>query len=276
MGAEPDIFSYFDYAKYLRDHYDHTHSRNPWYSYRYIQGRTGVDPGYLFKVYQGKKHLSETTIPKFAELLKLKEKEAKYFHIMVLFAKSASHEETRIYFEKMLAFSRVGTQKLNKESYQYYEKWYYSVIRQILSFFPFRGDFKALANMTEPPISRAEAKNAVRVLEKLGLIAPSDNRYTVTSRFITPAKELRSVAIRKYQQDTLLLAQRALENLPKEERDISTVSVTLSNEGLVKARELITTFRADMLELSNKEDRVNRAYHVNLQLIPVSKPWQDA
>jgi len=275
MGNKgPDIFGYYDYAKYLRDHYEHFRVLNTWYSYRYIQSRTGVDPGYLVKVFQGRKNLSEAAVPRFAQLLKLNKLEAEYFGLMVVFAKAGTNEETRHCFERLLSYSRLETRKLDKESYQYYEKWYYAAIRQILSYYPFRGDYEALGAMTEPAISAAEAKKAVQLLEKLGLIVCMGSGWEVTSRFITTGPEWRSIAIRHYQEETLLLARYALESLPKEERDISTVSVTLSEEGLAKAKEMLTAFRHSLLEMAGKEEKANRAYHLNLQLIPVSKPWK--
>ena len=274
-GSEgPDIFGYYDYAKYLRDHYEHARTRNTWYSYRFIQTRTGVDPGYLVKVFQGRKNLSEASVPRFAQLLKLNKREAEYFRLMVLFAKAGTSEETRHCFERLLSFSQVETRRMDKEGYQYYEKWYNAAVRQILSFYPFRGNYEALADMTEPPISPAEAKKAVQLLVKLGLIARKGPGWEVTSRFITTGPEWGFIAVRKYQEETTLLARHALENLPKGERDISTVSVTLSEDGMAKAREMLTAFRHSMLELAGKAENANRAYHLNLQLFPVSKPWK--
>src|SRR5208337_4518302 len=58
----PVIFDYLDYVKYLRDYYESRHKIDRWFSYRYIQSRTGIDPGYLFKVFQGKKTLPQKKI----------------------------------------------------------------------------------------------------------------------------------------------------------------------------------------------------------------------
>jgi uncharacterized protein (TIGR02147 family) len=274
--SEPNIFDYFDYSQYLREYYEYARINNPGFSYRYIQQKTGVDPGYMFKVFQGKKNLSQDAALEFIKMLKLTKVKAEYFKSMVLFAKAKNNQDAQAYFEKLLTFSKLSFRKVDKDAYEYYQKWYYAAIRQILSYYPFIDDYKELAKMTVPAITEAEAKSSVQLLLSLGFIekSPTKKGYELTSKFLTTGEEWRSIAIRKFQQDTILLAHKALDQIPKEERDISTVSLTMSEDGLKKAKEIIAAFRSQLLELANQEENANRAYHVNIQLIPIGVEWK--
>lgn len=268
----PVIYDYFDVVKYLRDYYDSRRDVDRWFSYRYIQGKTGIDPGYLFKIFEGKKPVPQTKISVLAKLLGLSEREQEYFMLLVLYGKARSNDDIRRYFEKILQFREIPVRTMVAQEYEYYTKWYYAALRQILSIYRFDGDYATLAKMTVPPISAAEAKKGVALLCKLGLIEKlQDGSYATVDTFLSTGKEWHSIAVRCFQQETINLAYQALDTIPKEQRDISTVTITLSKDGFDEARELIRRFRQDMLKLVNNAKQPDGVYHLNLQLIPIGR-----
>jgi uncharacterized protein (TIGR02147 family) len=271
----PAIFDYFDYVKYLRDYYEARHSADRWFSYRYIQTRTGIDPGYLYKIFQGKKPLAQKMVEPLAGTLKLSKRESAYFALLVRYGNAKSNEEIRLCFEQLVSYSEVIARKVDAGQYEYYTRWYHAALRQILTYYPFKDDYEFLAKMTVPAISAREAKKAVALLHKLGFIKEtSDGHWRVIDRFLSTGEDWHSIGIRAFQRDTIMLASQALDTVPKTRRDISTVSVTLSEEGFKEAGELIKQFRRDMLELANRQEPPMGAYHMNIQLIPIGRVWQ--
>jgi uncharacterized protein (TIGR02147 family) len=268
----PKIFDYFDYVKYLRDYYEARHAADRWFSYRYIQSKTGIDPGYLFKIFQGKKPLPRKTVAPLARIFGLTDRQLRYFLLLVDYAKATSNEEIKTIFEKLLSFAEVAVRKVDVKEYEYYTKWYYAAVRQILASGKFSGDFEELAAMTIPPITAGEAKKAVTMLDKIGFVTRTpDGMYQVAERFLTTGENWHSIAIRAFQQETIMLAHQALDTVHKDERDISTVTVTLSEDGFREVRERIKQFRHDLLELASRQENVANAYHVNIQLIPIAR-----
>jgi len=271
----PVIYEYLDFVKYLRDYYDARHDGDRWFSYRYIQNKTGIDPGYLYKIFQGTKPLPQKKIPALSKVLGLSKREQEYFTQLVLYAKAKSNEDIKLHFEKLLAFREVPARTLIAEEYEYYNKWYYAAIRQILSVITFKDDYAGLARMTVPAITPAQAKKAVTLLGKLGLVKKrNDGVFEVSDTYLTTGKEWHSLAVRDFQRDSIGLAQKALDTVPKEERDISTVTMTLSKEGFDEARERIRHFRREMLELVNVQGVPAGVYHLNVQIIPIGRLTQ--
>jgi uncharacterized protein (TIGR02147 family) len=69
----------------------------------------------------------------------------------------------------------------------------------------------------------------------------------------------------------LLLAGQALGSLPKEERDISAVTVSLSEDAAGMVRWELAQLRKKILSLAQTDSSHERVYQCNLQLFPLSE-----
>jgi uncharacterized protein (TIGR02147 family) len=267
-----DIYSYYDYHKYLMDFYKDKKSSFPLFSYRYISQKVGIDHGLVVKIFQGKRHISSKSIPAFASLLGLSRRKSEYFELMIMYRKAKSGNEIKHYFEKLLSFSGIEVHRVESDKYEFYQKWYYTAVREILHLHPFKDDYVWLANMVEPAITPAEAKKAVLLLERLSFVKRNETGFfELTTRFITTGLQWQSIAIRTYQKEVINLAKQALDTIPKEERDISTITLTLDNAGFSLARDRIAALQKELVEISAACKNVNRAFQINLQLFPISK-----
>jgi uncharacterized protein (TIGR02147 family) len=269
--ALPSVFDYLDYVTYIREYYEARHAVDRWFSYRYIHNKAGIDPGYLYKIFLGKKPLPRKKADALAKAFGLTPRETSYFTLLVLYGQAKTNEAIRTCFERMLSFREVTARSVTVREYAYYTKWYHAAIRNLLSCIEFTGDYRSLAKMTVPPVTENEAKKTVSLLCSLGFVKKdADGVYRVTDRFLTTGNDWQSIAIHRFQHDTLSLARQALDTVNKELRDISTVTVALSAEGFMEARERIRQFRSEMLELAARQENPAGAYHVNIQMIPIA------
>lgn len=269
----PEIYRYYDYHAFLKDHYAWRKGVNPNFSFRYIGGKVGLDAGLVLRIFQGKRPLSVRNIPAFAEVLNLSRRRADYFELLVLYCRSKTEKEAQQYFEKLIGFTGLGGKQVDREQYEFYREWYYTAIREALHFLPFKGDFDALGAILTPAIPGKDARKAIALLESLGMIAAKkDGGYRLTEKYITTGEEWRSFAVREFQRQSLDLARHALEYTPKEERDISTVTLTLDGRSIEKIRERVRRFHQDMLEISEQAGVGDRVYQVNLQVFPMTRP----
>jgi uncharacterized protein (TIGR02147 family) len=270
------IFDYLDYRVYLRDFYDAQKRECSYFSYRYISRKVGMDAGYLVKILQGKLHIPEKYIDGFCTLCKFSEKENDYFRTLVSFNKAKSESQIKIHFEKLMSFKSPGKHQLHKHQYEYYRKWYYTAIRSLIGIVDFCGDYEALSHMLTPRISAREVKNAVELLEKLGLILKDQNgKYLLSDTFVTTGESWRSFVVKDFQRETIQLAAESLDRHKKEERDISTVTVAINIKDLEELKAKTTEFRNAILKLADDSSGPDTVFQLNVQLFPLAQSGAD-
>jgi uncharacterized protein (TIGR02147 family) len=269
----PNIFDYTDYRKFLQDYYDEAHKTNPRFSHRYFAMKAGFTSTGLFSnILSGRRNLTGCLILKFSKALKLKKKEGAYFENLVFFNQAKSFEEKNKFYERMLDLSPLRIQVVNRDRYEFYSQWWYSAVRELLYFFPFKDDYQALAKKLNPPVRPDQAKKAVKTLEKLGLIKRNKKGfYEQTASLITTDKEHeKSMHVANFQKATMQLAIDALDRHAKDVRDISTLTLTLSKESFDKAKTEIEALQNRLLKMAEDEKTVDRVYQVNFQVFPLS------
>src|SRR4051812_35357408 len=127
-----DLFQYTDYRKYLRDYYEAKRAALKSFTHRHISQAVGFkSTGTFAQILQGKTNISTQTIAHFVDFLGHKKDEADYFELLVLFNQSKGHAEKKRYFEKILSFPKSNLKVVESGQYAFYEKWYYSVTREV-------------------------------------------------------------------------------------------------------------------------------------------------
>ena len=268
-----DLFQYTDYRKYLRDYYEAKRNSQKEFTHRFIAQAMGFkSTGTFAQILQGKTNISPQTIVRFVDFLGLKKDEVDYFELLVLFSQSKGHAEKKRHFEKILSFPKSNLKQVDSTQYAFYEKWYFSVIREVLAFHPFVDDFRELGRMLVPPISTVEAQKAIRLLEELQLIQKDEaGVYRKSDPIITSGYDTRSLAVNQFIVETLDLAKVALDQLPREERSLSALTLSMPEEGYALIEERVKAFRRDLLELARSCKDPKRVIQVNFQIFPVTR-----
>ena len=267
------IFTYIDYRCYIADWYEEQQESGKPVSYRDIAQFVGYkSPAHITMLLRGKTRLSPEKTLKFTRLFMFRKKEADYFSLLVEYSHSKGIRQKKNVYARLLKFKECGTVLLDPDQYEYYQKWYYAVIHDIISFYPFRGDFKALARMVEPSITTREAQGAVRLLERIGFIEKSgDGFYVSCYPGISAYAEERNVVLSSYAESMIDRAKYALDKLPDEERLVSWAGFSVSGETYKKMRAEARAFRKRLVEMAQKDPSPERVFHLNLQMFPVSK-----
>jgi uncharacterized protein (TIGR02147 family) len=269
-------FEYLNYRKLLKDLYEERKAEQPFFSYRYIAQKVGfTSAGFFTNIISGKRNISPEYIFKFAEVFKLKKTETEYFELLVNFDQAKDHSRKRFYFEKILSHKKSKIKITDAQQYEFYSAWYYTAIRELIDIYPFKGNFEELAKRVSPPIKTAEAKKAIELLEKIGFIRKNaDGVYEQTDTFITTGYEAKSVAITNFLIGMADLAKEAIDRYPREKRDISSLTFTLSEEGFATIQERLKSFRRELLEIvreDKNQKRQDRVYHINFHVFPLTK-----
>jgi uncharacterized protein (TIGR02147 family) len=237
--------------------------------------KIGMDHSLLVKVLLGKRHISSSNVKLFARLCGFSAFEEKYFETLVNFEKARSESQSKVYFEKLLSLKHHTAKRIEEHQYEYFKRWYYAALRSLLDIYEFKGDdYKLLGEQLNPRISEREAREAVYLLEKLGFIKKTpEGIYRVSEAHVSTGEKWRSLAIKNFQKEIIALSLHSLDQDAQETRDISTVTMSITEDGFKEIRELAKEFRAAVIKRVNEmnlEPR-DRVYQLNIQLIPLSR-----
>jgi uncharacterized protein (TIGR02147 family) len=266
------VLKYLDYRAFLRDFYQDQKASNAFFSYRYMGKRLNMHASYLVRLLQEKVHLASSRIPLVISLFGLNTKEAEYFENLVHFGKAKSDSEAKRYFEKLMALSGMKSKRIEKFQYEFFNKWHYTAIRSLIGFMPFEGDYKMLAGRLSPPVTITEAKQAVALLEKLKLIKKENSgRYILCDSHISTGQKFHSLAVRNYQKEMIALAGESLERHKKEQRHITTLTMSMNKEALEDIREMSIEFYQAVKKRIDRIEDQESVYQLNLQIFPLSQ-----
>ncbi len=269
-----NVFDYMDYREFLRDVYQTNKAKNKHYSCRYIAQKVGFKSASFFsQILKGRSNISLQMASRFAAFLQLKRKEVEFFEALVLFNQAKSHQEKKQGFERLMTFRTSRVKIVGAEQYEFYEKWYYTVIRELLHFHPFNGNYDALAKVLTPPIKPSEAKEAIALLLKLGMIRKNAQGKWIRSDTVSSSTGYteNTTAIHNFQLQTLALAGEAIDRFPRDSRSISTLTLSLSHRGFQAFEDELNGFRRKLLKIAEGDDHEDSIYQLNFQIFPLAK-----
>ena len=272
-GNLMDIHDYSDFRTLLRDLYAERKAKDAKFSYRYMAQKAGFkSAGFFSQIIQGKTNISIRTALSLATVFKLKAYELEYFENLVHFNQAKTQSDKQHYFQKLIALKKAKLKTLDERQFEFFTKWYYPAVRELLGVIPFKDDFKELGDSLVPRISVSEAKDAVKVLERLNLIRK--NPYGIYERLdatLTTGDVWQSTAITGFQIETLDLARQSYDLTDKEFRAHSTLTLCISHGEFRWIKGEIGGLRKRILEMAKNAPNPDRVYQLNINLFPMSR-----
>lgn len=271
-----NIYDYSDYRKFLQEFYELEKSLDPTFSYRIFAAAIDMDASLLVKILQGKRHVSTKNIEAFVLFFRFKEGKAEYFREMVAYGKAKNDEQVRKHFETLQKMRPSSCRELDEARYRYFQQWFYPMIRSALDVFDYRGPehAAALGDSCIPKISANQVENAVDALLQLGLVhRRKDGRIVPTDAHLKTKEHWLSASISDYQKSIAELAHRSIAETPKEERDISTLTMALDSSQIQRIRDIIAEARRSIVNVANSmpSQICDSVYQLNFQLFPMMK-----
>jgi uncharacterized protein (TIGR02147 family) len=267
------IYDYTDYRLYLRDYYEEQKAKNPAFSYRYFAKRAGFNSSGLYKdIVDGRTGITRSLILRFATAMKLSPKQQEYFETLVYFNEAKTVEEKKLYFERLMKYHNSKAFRVDAGQYEYYSKWYYIAVRELLAIGNFKDDYVAIAQALNPTIRQEHARKAIEVLKKLGLIQKDKNgSYKVLDKILTTGPEIKSLSIANFQKSMMDMAKEAIDRHPAEHRNISTITFSVSKQTYSDIKAELDSCRKRILGMVDRSENEDRVCQLNLQLFPLTQ-----
>jgi uncharacterized protein (TIGR02147 family) len=272
--TKPQIFEYSNYRKFLAALYEFEKARDPRFSYRSFSKAAGfASPNFLKLVIDGKRNLSHESIEKFTTGLKLSAQEAEFFRSLVLLNQAETTLEKRYRAEELMR-SRVFRKlhPLKPAQHAYYSQWYHVPIRELVGTEDFREDADWIAKHLTPAISASEARGALETLQQLGLIRRDEKgRLRQTEALLSTGDEVASASVAQFHREMIQKGAEAIDRFASSERDISSLTLAVSEQGLSEIKELVQRFRKELLAIAQNEKNLDQVVQLNFQLFPVTQ-----
>lgn len=272
----PDLYTYLDYRRYLRDWFDAKKAANPRYSHRAFARRAGVSsPSLLLAVIEGKRNLTPATIDGFVTAMGLSGEPAAFFAALVALDQAETLEDRNRAWERVRAVRRFREARhLAGEGVEYLSCWYYPAIRELAATDGFRSDPEWIAATLRPRVTVTQARKALDVLTALGLLRPDETGHLVPAEasVVTP-HEVAGMAAMNYHLGMVDRARAALAESHHTERHYLAVTVAIPQALLPRLKRELDAFQERLLDLCDgAEDPKERVVQLNLQLFPLSEP----
>lgn len=272
MSEMINVFDYLDYREYLKDTYTALKKKDNKYSQRYFVQKLGVkSTGFFAEILKGKRNLTQDTVLRFSKILKHDSDEYSYFESLVNFNQARTLLEKDHWLLRMMECSKVNPKILNRDVYAYFSKWYYSAVRELLFYYRKPVYPNEIAELLNPTISIDEAAEALSLLERLELIKGGpDGTFQQNDALISTGDQVNSVVVANYQLQMLELAKLALEGISSHNREVSTLTISISGDAYEKIVDIMKKARQDILKVTQQDSNEDRVYQVNIQLFPLT------
>ena len=269
--ATIDVFRYLDYRAFLADHYLARKARG--FSYRRFSQAAGLSsPNYLKLVIDGQRNLTAEMAERFARACRLRGEAADYFQQLVRFNQARDDEERNGAYQRLAGFQRYRrAQKLELAHAAYHANWYMPAIRELVASPDFRNDPSWIARRLQPAIQPRQASKAIQLLTELGLIAKDgQGRLVQRAAVVSTGAQTQSMHISNYHRSMLERASDAIESVPAERRDLSSLTLRVRGSSIGRLKERLARLRRELLEFEEQELDGDQVVQLNLQLFPLT------
>jgi uncharacterized protein (TIGR02147 family) len=276
MGASDsvNVFEYLDYRRYLRDLYQQRKAACYGFSHRSFSRRVGLrSSNFLKLVMDGERNLTPEMAHRFAEGCGLDGREVDYFCELVAFNQARTASEQKRCHRRLFRFKQYrDIHKLDEAQVDYHSTWYIPAIRELAARADFRDDPKWIARVLKPRITPGEAKKALDTLLHLGLLKRDGKRRLRQSEsLVTTGIGPLGHHVVSYHRAMLERASEALDTVPREEREISSLTLCVSREVMLDLKERIREFRRELLQAAELQGEPEIVAQINFQLFPLSE-----
>jgi uncharacterized protein (TIGR02147 family) len=269
---ELSIYKFIDYRKFLSEYFNRKKKEKPYFSHRFFCKEAGFKtPSVIKLVIDGKRNLTRTSLIKVSHAIGFNEHEHAYFETLVLYDKTRDPDEKRDYLFKLAELKGLTSPRIIERSrHGFYQEWYHTVVRECLAIPGLTQFPEALAKKIWPRISPDKIRDSIALLYSLGL-TENDKKgaFRQKNRTIATEDELNSEFIANFNRDMIRIALQASLTFPRQQREISGVTLRISRPCFKEIKKRIANFKKELLDVAIKDKDSDQIYQLNFQLFPL-------
>lgn len=275
VSALVPVARYLDYRGYLQAIYLHMKEVTGTYSYIQLASDLGYSAtNVVHLIIKGKRKLTAKAAQKVVLALGLRGTDRQYFETLVEYNNGTDALTREGLFKRLLALkARTLSTPLEQSQLEYYSEWYHPVIREMVGMPEFKSDPHWIAGRITPRILPEQARKSLELLTSLGLVAhdAERGRHVLSSPHVTTGDEVAGMAVVRYHQRTIELARESITSVEAQRRDVSSLTLCVTEETANRIKLEVQQFRKRLLALADEAGEGDQVYQLNIQLFPFTK-----
>jgi uncharacterized protein (TIGR02147 family) len=252
--------------KILHQKYGELKSRNPGFSRRAFSKRLGLSPGAISELFNGQRKASLKLAERIASRLALDPQErAELFSSFKAKGESTSQNPSDTIDPQYL--------QLSADQFHIIGDWYHFAILTLMRVKNFKSDINWIAERLG--LSKSTVQLAMDRLKRVELVK-EDNKHHWTrskTRFRT-TDDVANISVRKAHAQYIDKAREALDTVPVNRRDYTSLMMSVNPEQLPLAKEKIRKFQ-DELSAELEKHPGSEVYQLCIQLFPLTNQTGD-
>ncbi|MEN9353214.1 MAG: hypothetical protein RL318_539 [Fibrobacterota bacterium] len=275
----PQVWDYTDYRAWLNAVFQARKEIYPWYSYGVLAQRSGFKArDFLFRVMRGEKRLSADGAVRLAGALDLSPRETEYFLALVEFnqaKKEALRDQAWIRVQEILIQGKRTKipKRLTTIHREILSEWHHVALRTMIEMKPDPGIEAELGKRLRPAQSAATVRRSLRLLQDAGLLErQADGCWHAVDKSLVALADVGPTALRQFHRNCLQLAGDSLESVPVEERNISGLTLGISERTYRLLCQRLSEIHLEFSRMAELDDQADRVYQLSLLLFPLSQP----
>lgn len=239
----------------LNWHFSRKQEKNKTYSLRAFARDLGIPASNLSDVFKNKRGLSNDSLKRVCEKLRLTESEKE------ILLNSKSQLKTKFFDEiESDQFEMISNPK------------YLAILCLTHIISPFK---VSKENAQRLNLELNEFKKSVDKLVKANMLKCENDEYYSTGNFFVNPKETKSIAVQDFHHKILTQAQEAITSQPIDAREFNMIVFPTDTETVQKMKEKIRIFRNEFENefglYDTKKNKPNAIYGLGLQLFRIDK-----
>lgn len=276
MGANPpNIFHYADYRSYLGDLFE--------YKKATTKGRYGLRKFCLFcgfhsdggirHLLTGRRNLTKPKLAQVANALPFSRGEKEFFMDLVRWNQAKTVQDTVAYFDRLSKhLMRVYIMELSGgQAELLLARWYYSVVREMAVLQNFRSDPEWISQELGGMITPDEAKEAMALLLDNKFLQKNGEHYVATDKHIHLETGIAQRMLDLLHVQSISASLRAIKDLQPCDREIHSITMSLSPEGFEKLRQYLRDALCSIATEAGREVAPKHVCQCNLQFLRLTR-----
>lgn len=268
----PDVFDYLDHLTFLKDWMIYLKEEKK-IGMRQLAASSGVSSASISLCLSQNRNWTLKLIGKLIPYLELKKTEQTAIRMLFIIGTTEDPIERLSTFDELRRLPGYSEKQRDSSTvYLYLRHWLNVTIRELVNLNDFKADVKWIRERLRYRTTEIEVERSLKFLIKEKYIQMNEKgRWITTIRNLDCQEGVFRLSLGEYHRQILQLAQRSIEEVPRELRFIMGHTAALNGEQKKKAEDILSSALAEIQKLNTNSTDPENLFQFELIMIPLSQ-----